>query len=435
MTARPIPSCSHRRSRPSCCAWAAALLLAGPSAVLAQASPYYVGASLSLSHESNVLRLIDGQRTPNGLSKSDTLASTALLAGINQPFGRQRLSANVTLRDNRYRDNTPYNNQSYQVSAALDWATVERLSGSLSATASRALSPFNLLGTSDSFEKNVESVNSIGATARWGLVSLYALEASASHRRVDNSRQDNGYRERDFRQDTGSLGVSWRPSGATSVGLGLRMTKGLYPRFFRVAGQTNGDSDRFEPDRFERKDIELTASIQPTGASTVSLRLASGDTTYDLSSQRDFSGVTGSLAWQWLATGKTSLNLRLTRDTGQDSYAFQSVFNTPDTVDYSRINTSLAARVDYALSAKVAMNLGLTLVDREVVRLVPGVINDARDTGQERITAFSLGATWRPTRSVSAGCNLSTDDRNGSGRLGSDLKSGSFGCFGQIVLQ
>ena len=39
-------------------------------------------------------------------SKSDTVSATSLLAGIDQPIGRQRLFGNATVADIRFRDQT-----------------------------------------------------------------------------------------------------------------------------------------------------------------------------------------------------------------------------------------------------------------------------------------------------------------------------------------
>ena len=57
----------------------------------AQANPWYIGAAQTLTHESNLYRLADGQTTPDGVSKSDLVSSTALLAGLDQTISRQRL--------------------------------------------------------------------------------------------------------------------------------------------------------------------------------------------------------------------------------------------------------------------------------------------------------------------------------------------------------
>ena len=409
---------------------AVASVITAAGLALAASSPYYVGVSQTFGHESNLLRLNEAAAGPDGYSRSDTVASTALLAGIDQPFGRQRLRGDVALRANRYIDNDVFNNQSYTASVALDWATVNRLSGTLAGSANRALSSFNRQEVGLLRDKNFEDTKTLDANVRLGVVTQYSLLASAGHRRVDNSLQLDRVQSRNFQQDTGSLGVRWQPSSLLSLGLGVRTTQGRYPQFQRLA---NGS---FQADRFKRNDVDLTADYQASGASTVSARLSSGQTEYDLASQRNFSGVTGSLNWGWQASGKLRINTSLSRDTGQDSYAV-SVFNTPATADYSRVNTTLRVGADWAATSKIAITTSVVSSQRELVRSLPAQAGQTiNDTGRERSTAFAVGARWAPTRSSLVGCNASTDRITGSGVLATtNVKGTGINCYGQLTLQ
>ena len=402
-------------------------LLAGTPA-LGQSSPWYVAGSVNLSRESNLLRLVDGQEAPAGYSKSDRITSTALLAGLDQGLGRQRLYGNVALRANRFSDNPLYNNHSYSAAAGLDWSSVERLSGSLSASASRNLASFNLQEIGLLTEKNLESVQALDGTLRWGLMTRYSLEATAGRRRVTNSLDTASVQARDFFQDTGSLGLRWNPSAVSSLGLALRSTQGHYPRFRLTV-------DGYEADRYKRHDIDFTASYRPSGASSLNLRLSNGKTAYDLATQRNYSGLTGALGWSWQTSGKVRLNTSLVRDTGQDSYAVTTFFGQSGTTDYSRITTSLRLKADYEVSAKISMNLALGRSDRDLVQTQPGLFSDVQASGRDRYTTLALGARWIPYRSFMLGCDASTERRRGSGQLGSDLKAATYGCYGQFTLQ
>ena len=102
------------------------------TAAMAQSSPYYIGVAQTLAHNSNLVALRDNQPVPAGLSKSDTVSSTALVAGIDQPFGRQRLTGTANLSSNRYSRNSEFNSSGYALRLGLDWQTIERLSGRVS---------------------------------------------------------------------------------------------------------------------------------------------------------------------------------------------------------------------------------------------------------------------------------------------------------------
>ncbi len=410
---------------------AAALVATG--LVVAENSPYYVGVSQSFGHESNLLRLNDGVSAPAGYSRADTVSSTALLAGIDQPWGRQRLRGDLALRMNRYSENDIFNNQSYNANLALDWATVNRLSGTLSTNLNRSLSSFNRQEQDFLRVKNFEDTRTVDASFQLGMVTQYSLLASFGHREVVNSLPEPGVQARNFRQDTASLGLRWQPSNLITLGVGLRASQGRYPKFLEQPG------GGFLADEYTRTDFDLTADYRPTGLSTLSARLSSGRSEYDRATQRDFSGFTGSLNWTWQATGKVRFNTNLSRDTGQES-TIGNALSGSGPADYSRVNTALRVGADWAVTGKLSANASVSARQRDLVTSLPtqGSILDA--SGKEKFTSFSVGARWAPTRSSLVGCNANTDRINGSSsdisRLSvKNTKGGSFNCYGQITLQ
>jgi hypothetical protein len=421
----------RRPCRPYCrsLARAACVLLALQAcAAAAQTSPYYLGASQTLQRESNLLRLSTAQQAPEGYSQADTVSSTALLAGVDQTIGRQHVYANLALRNNRYSKNGLFNNTGYSAVAGLDWQTIARLSGSLSASANRSLQRFSTEEIGFQNQRNLESVETLNASANLGLVTQYSLELTAGHRQVSNSLQDPGVQSRRFMQDNAALGLRWRPSSAASLGVALGSTQGRYPRF-----RTNAAGE-YEADRFRRNDVEFSAALKPSGISTLDARISSGRTRYDLNQQRNFGGVTGSLAWGWQPTGKLRTSTSYTRETGQESY-LTTVFNTPATSDYSRVTSTARVQFYYDFSAKVALNSGLAYYDRAIVRTIDNPIERQDASGRELSTVFTLGARWVPTRWALLGCDYSHEGRRGKGELTSDLRASSFGCYGQITLQ
>lgn len=421
----------RRLLAPSVRAVAVAGAIVAAGLALAETSPYYVGASQSFGHESNLLRLNDAATVPGGYSRSDTVSSTALLAGIDQPISRQRLRGDLALRHNRYSNNDLFNNQSYSANLALDWATVNRLSGTLAGSANRSLSSFNRQEVGFLREKNFEDTRTLDASVQLGVVTQYSLLAGASRREVDNSLGTPNVQSRNFTQDMASLGVRWQPSSLLSLGVGLRTTQGRYPQFQQL------QDGSFRADRYQRNDIDLTAAYQASGASTVNARLSSGKTEYDLASQRNFDGVTGSLNWVWQATGKLRLNTTLARETGQDSYAV-SVFNTPTTADYSRINTTLRVAAEWAATSKIAATTSLSSSQRDLVRSLPTPQGaTSTDSGRERTTSFAIGARWAPTRSSLVGCSATSERISGAGTLAAatQVKNNGFNCYGQLTLQ
>lgn len=411
----------------------APLALLGMVALRAEINPYYFGVSQSYTRQANLLRLADGAPPPDGYSRADTLWNTGLSAGIDQNFGRQHAAANVSLRNSRYSHNSIFNNQGYSGNVGLDWSTVERVSGSLSATANRSLANFNYYTTDLAVlrQKNLESTESVTAGVSVGLVTQYSLDFGLNHRQVRNSLQLPSVLARDFQQDDASLTLRWRPSSGAMLGLGLHQLEGTYPKY-----QFNLLNGSYFADRFKQPGLDLTGTLRPTGASSLDARLSFSRTEYKLDQQRNFSGVTGTFGWAWQPSGKLRLNTRYTRDTGQNSYAlsyvtFANPTEVPSSAEYSQLNNVFKVQADYDLAAKVSISTAFLLTQREFAQTFAGT----NAGGKDNSVLLSLGGRWAPLRSVLVGCDLSWEKRTASGTLTTPLRDNSVGCFGQFQLQ
>lgn len=421
------PSSRTRRARAARALAALACACAPAAPAWAQASPWYVGASQTFTRDDNLLRLADGQAVPAGFARADTVSSTALIAGLDQPIGRQRLFGSVTLRDNRLSRNAVFDNQGYALTAGVDWQTVNRLSGTVRAGANRSLARFNSDEIGLVTKRNLETTQSLDASVRLGVVTRLTLEAALGTRSVDYSAEE--YRSREFRQSSVSAGARYRLGGATTVGAGLRLTEGRYPSF-RALG-----SGQFQADRLDRRDLDLSVAWVPSAVSSVDARLSFGKTDYEIATARGFSGVTGALNWVWRPTGKLRLTTQLTRDPGQDSYFLDNRVSDA-TVEYSRLSTAVRLRTDYAVSAKVAAYVSAARVQRSLARTLPALPGlDPRVRGSDHSTLLALGATWTPQRWLQLGCDLSRERRRGEQPLSNDYSTGSVGCSAQVTLQ
>lgn len=410
--------------------WAGALMALLAPAAQAQSQPYYLGVSQTLAHESNIYRISEQQVLPAGLSKSDTLSSTALFGGIDQGFGRQRFYGSASVRANRYQGNSGLNNEGYGLNLALDWSTLERLSGTVSLGASQNLTQFNDINNTGAVEtqRNIDQNQQIDAKLRLGVVTRYTAEASVglSKRRFSAA----SYARSEYDQKSASLGLSWRPSSLLALGAAARLTQVDYPRYRSLGDGT------FESDRLNRSDLDFIAQWLPSGNSSLNVRLSPTHTGYDRSKESDFSGLTGSANWVWQATGKVRLTSLLSRDTGQSSDAISQGVLRTGAVDFSRTTTALKVTGDYQFSAKIALSAAITQASRDLARSFnqggPAIV----ERGSDSSTLLGLGAKWAPTRSLQVGCDLSTEQRRSNNpALATTLNANSLSCSGQFVLQ
>ena len=396
---------------------------------LAETTPYAIGLSAGVALESNLLRLADGQAVPEGYRRSDTSRIATLLGRLDQSFGRQHASANLSLRDTRYAANSIYDNLGYTAQVGLDWSTAGRVSGSVEASANRALYSLNI-GYDAGFveQRNLQDTRSIDAKVTVGSVTQWSLVINAGRLQIANSLDEARVQALNYDQERAGVGLRWQPSSATAWNLNFDHTRGRYPKYQQLP------SGEFAADRFGQSSLDLGLSIQPTGASNVELHIGHTSTLYDLNQPRDFSGATGRMVWTWNPRGKIRLSTKLSRNTGQNSYA-TTIFGTPGTSDYSQIYDTLRLQADYALSAKVKLTASWQSVRRTIVSNVENPFIPIVTQGKDLTDDIALGARWEPSRSVLIGCDFNSLQRRTSGSLSSPLHNDGLSCFGQLQVR
>lgn len=355
----------------------------------AEANPYFIGASQTLGHNSNLYRT-----SSNPLP--DKYSITSLNLGLDQPIGRQRIFAGTSLRATRYEDVRVLDNVGYGVNAGWDWATIERLSGSVGVTSNRTLANYAASGEEvQTTKRNLETSSQAILRAQLGLVSLLSLNTALSHSEISYSAPE--YQAAQLRQNVGSLGFTYRPSALLSLGSGLRATRGEYPN---VTVPGTGQKATFH-----RNDVDFTSTWVASGLSTINARLSYGRSTYQAQTLRNVKGATGTLSWDWKATGKLAFNTTLSRDTGSETALYALANNQGGAIgDNSVLTNAYALGAAYEASAKIRFTLSARQAQRE---LVSGSV-----TGRDRSRNASLGASYAPARSWNLGCNASRDARN-----------------------
>jgi hypothetical protein len=399
-----------------------------PAAQAQSAAPWFARATVAMLHDTNYLRLADGAAAPAGYSKADTVVSGTLAAGFNQLFGAgQRAYANAELRANRVLNNTLFDNQGWRAVAGLDWRTAGIVSGELRVLTDRGLAAFDT-GTADVLgQANLVTLSQADAVFRIGRNVGLNAETAFGWREVDYSAAF--YDSREFHEGSASAGLRYRPSDRSSIGVGVRGTRGSYPRYRDLGGGL------FQADDYTGRFVDLTATYSVTGKSELRARLSSGRTRHENAVQSDFSGLTGSVDWRWRPTGKLAFTTTLTREPSQDAYFLASAVGTVP-LEFSRVSTALRVAADYALTERVRVRASVAGTHRELTQTLPAgtggliVLN-----GTDRTVVAGLGASWQPGRLLTLGCDIGHEVRRGQPPLSADVTSSSLGCSLQVLLE
>ncbi|WP_119155410.1 hypothetical protein [Caldimonas tepidiphila] len=411
---------------------AGALLLGAAAPAQAQLGPYYLRGTQSFTHDSNLFRAPEGA----GVA-SDTVSSTGLAAGLEQPLGRQRLSAQASVALNRFRNFSELDNNGHRLDLRLDWETIARLSGDVRFGRSRQLASYADTRALGALRlRNIVTAQDLSARARFGGASLLSLEADVARREQSFSAPQ--YRSRELEQTSVGAGVRYRPSDLLNLGLALRHTDGRNPNF-TATGQSND---------YERQDLSLTANWRPSGITALSGRLSRTTTDHEFAGGRDFSGLTGGLGVDWRPSGRSRLGLQLSRETSDESIVVTTLGPDPDApqqlalvetplVD-SRLSNTLRLNGSYALTGKIMLDAGLRWSRRRLEDAVaPGAGGPLLLAGSDRTTAASLGASYAVNRSLQLGCGIARERRTAdtANALTAPFRATTASCQAQLTLQ
>lgn len=378
------------------------------------ASPYYVGVSQAFTHDNNVFRRADNGTLP---VIADTTSSTGVLAGIDQPFGRQRFYANGTAATNRHRNQEQLDNTSYGLTAGLDWSTIERLSGNVHLTTNQSLANYGDVNATATTEKNLQKSRQYGATVRYGVASALGIEAGVDHGAIDYTVADD---LRTVRQNGANLGVRWGGGGPLSVLVSGHTSRSTYPTV-QITPTTTAE------DKVDRRDLSTTVTYAPTGISTFTGNINLAHETHSLVGRQNFSGVTGGVSWDYRLTGKFSMRASLNRDTGTATTFVPTLVPGPVggpilgtiellRVDANRLSTTAALDAGYEVTSKISMNANMRRLNSSA----------ASGSGSDTLTSYALGVHYLPTRTLTLGCNVSHEGRSGV------YSANTYGCNAEL---
>ncbi|MGE5117895.1 MAG: hypothetical protein ACM3N6_15535 [Betaproteobacteria bacterium] len=383
-------------------------LVAGACALLAcaaqaQSSPFYFRASETLTYDSNVFRV------PEVLGRSrDGISSTNLTVGLDQPYGRQRWLASAGVTYNKFKNQDQLDNTGYDLLLGLDWSALSRWSGDVRLESTQQLANFENYGAQATVDiaKNLERANSLDLRAQYGGQSLWVLEGTFAHRDVNYS--DALFDSREYRFDQVGLGAAYQPSDLLRLGLAARYTDGNYPH----GGAAGGE------DKFRRDDVDLTATWKASGLSTLDARLSATHENHDLDI-RDFRGVTGSVGWNYRPTGKTTIDLRLARDTGTRGNGAPVLVDPAISTNFltdARLSDRIYGAVRWEATGKITLRAQADYshdrYDEQFFTTVGGGTAFIPGGGSGNTRNYLVGVAYQATRAWSLGCDAGRRSRS-----------------------
>lgn len=278
------------------------------NSVLAAEENADVYAFSKLSRVSNLFRLADDTEALNVLgttNRDDTLTTIGVGGHLKIPVSRQRYTIAGELRRTNYNSFDQLDNSNGEIKAIWDWQVGSLWSGQLGYDYREAISDFT------EFQQQVKDTQKrnrayFSGTFHfhprwWATVGLDTFDTSFDRRSTLDRRESSVFGE-----------VLFATRADTRVGISVRETNGDLNALEDI---DPGASTQFINNDYDESVINAVAIWEVSGISTLRAELGRTKRDHDQVSGRDFSGVTGRVAYQRQVSGKTDVEISVFRGT------------------------------------------------------------------------------------------------------------------------
>ena len=341
----------------------------------------------TLSYDNNLLRLPDGV-SPADVGRGDrpkgTWITTAFVRGVmDLPVSRQRFGAYVQGNVYRYNDYSYLNWEGVNFGGSWLWEAGNRWNGTLSYDHLEFLSGLTDLRA---LIQNLRTVQIARANAEYWLHPRWRLTGGYTGTFISNS--DDVIATSNVNTNAFGAGFKFVSTRQNFIMFGAHYTDGDYPN--RSEPTIIGDTG------FKQYDAGVIFSWGLLGGKSELLgEIAYTERDFPNLTQRDFSGVTGNVRFNWRATGASGIEAIVRRDIG-------SV--TDVTANYI---LTTAARIGpyWLITPRIRLDAWYEYMNRDYEGQ-PGVAIDLIEQREDRYNYVGLSASWTPTRNWRVGLGV-----------------------------
>ena len=329
-------------------------------------------------YDSNLFRIANGAqaRTLLGTAdKSETYYTLATGLDMDWRISRQLLIARLDVNQTRF---DTYKQLDYNGHAGLlqwNWLTGKYASGDVGVSDTKTLSSFTELQRPT---QNLLSTRQAYAHAGIKLQVPWQLNLGVVRTTTDNSAISQ--QALNSNENKYSAGLQYQTPKGTLLEYVSQYRQGQYPNRQIVATAPVDNN-------YRQYDNGVAMTWAPGAKTQLKGQLNYTRREYDDVPQRDFSGVTGRVMGEWLASGKTTLGLDVYRDIGV-------VEN--NTASYS-LNRGVAIRAKWLPTAKLTLKAEVAR-ERQTYTGDPGFVLTSTPTREDEVTHFQLETQYQVLR-------------------------------------
>jgi exopolysaccharide biosynthesis operon protein EpsL len=378
--------------------WAAPLgLLAGSalcqSAAAGAGDTFQPYLSYAYTHDDNLLRLPDGQRTTPDTADTYRRAEGGLM--VDKRYSQQHVTAKFNLSRTTFDRFTRLDNNGKELQANWDWHLGSHLSGNLGASYAQALAPYTEFHGD---ERNLRSQRREFFDAAWRMHPSWSARGGFARYRLGYELATQKFGDRS--EDATELGVDYRPAGGSSAGLLARHVRGGFPTPQQIGPLVVDNS-------YRQNELKGKLDWRISGKSRLQLLGGWVQRRHDFFPSRDASGPSVRLLADWLPSGKLGLNLTAWRD----------INATDDLTASYTVNKGASLAANWDLVAKVRVEGLIKLEQRDFSDATAfAAVPPSGRVDRSRYGALTV--SYAALRNLQIGASLYRDDLNSNAARG-----------------
>ncbi len=300
--------------------------LLAPPAVAQDATPlgpFTLRLDGTVSWDSNVFRVPDAAADPQisrGISgRTDRFATNSLGLHFDKAYWQQRFSLELVQNSRNYEKFTSLDRSGVEYRGAWQWQLTPHISGVLRPSSSQSLVSFE---DARGAQVIVRTTTNRGLTVDAWLFGGWHLLAGTSEDKTSSSA--SFLAAPDSTQTSGDFGLRYLSASQGSITVIRRLRRGSFTdQPGAPVGSGGGE--------FTVRESEASATWAASGKSTLNGRLTRIERRNENFPARDFSAVAGEFGYAWTPTGRLSLAFSATR-TVSPFFAAGSTYRTDDAV-------------------------------------------------------------------------------------------------------
>lgn len=350
-------------------------------------------AETSIRSDSNLFRLPTGVNTEAVIgrpSAAEKIDINSLSLNFSTSLSLQKLELAINLSNYKYQNFNYLSFVAHNYSAAWRWALTPKLRGNLVSQRQETLNSFADYQGFD--QQNLRTNKNNRLDAMYDLDGTWSVNAGLSKSTQVNQQALNT--TEDYSASTAELGIRFSAASGSAVNYTLRNASGSYLE--RIL-----PSPSLMDDAFKQTDSEMRLHWVITGKSTADLYANQIARTHPHYPQRDYSGRSAGVNFNWSLSGNTALAANWSRELSSYQTSYASYTQT-DRVSVGQI---------WQLGAKTVVRARYEVAQIDFLGSPFGPLATRRS---DTTSAASLTFDWQPHQYITISTSLENASRKSS---------------------